>query len=504
MPGTFSKAARPVLPGAYFNWVAQTLSQVPASVGSIVCVPFTSDWGPNNTPTLIQSFQQYLAVFGPTIATPGYNAVWQAFQGEGGYEGRYGAGAVLAYRIVGSAGASASHAFTNTTPATAITLSAKYPGSYGNNITVTTQDHAADTTFNEMLIFVNGIKVETYVYLDTLISSLVSQINALSSWVTATQQITGVALTIVSAVALTGGNDGSTVTGSDYTALENALATQQFGILAPYALTDNTIIPGLYAWAGGGSDYQTGLNAQGKRFTTVLGGAADESAASAVTAAAAILGGDFCRLGMGHVIDSLLLDANGNAQSLSMAQLAPRLAGVLAARGETMSLTGARFPGLTLVNGAIPSDKLTTLNGGVMVLDQDSDPIAPVFLLAARTTFTKGAPSGVAADANFPYLIYRNPKFMRTMQNVETEFTQWATQTLIGKLPVNNKTRDAAIAEMQRRLKLREAAGIIQTGWNVDVDQNPPATSADEFIAIAIALLFGRSVEQAYFTVTVG
>ena len=89
-----------------------------------------------------------------------------------------------------------------------------------------------------------------------------------------------------------------------------------------------------------------------------------------------------------------------------------------------------------------------------MVLTQDSDPDSPVHIEAARK-FSAGSPSGSAALPSFPYLIYRNPKFMRTMQNIETEWTQWANTTLIGKLPVNNKTREAAMAELQSRLKSR-------------------------------------------------
>src|SRR5205814_383035 len=160
-----------------------------------------------------------------------------------------------------------------------------------------------------------------------------------------------------------------------------------------------------------------------------------------------------------------LLDAAGNPVTLSPAQWSARLAGVIAQRGEAMSITSARFPGWTLVNGPTEADIAATLNGGVVVLSADSDPDAPVHVEGARTTFVAGGPNGSAAIAGYPYLIYRNPKFMRTMQAIETEFTAWANRTLIGSLPVNSKTRDTAIAEIQRRLKLREAVSIVQPGW---------------------------------------
>jgi len=207
---------------------------------------------------------------------------------------------------------------------------------------------------------------------------------------------------------------------------------------------------------------------------------------------------------MSHVVDSFLLDANNQPVALSSAQLVPRVAGALAQRGEAMSLTSVRFPGLKLYAGPTESDITATLNGGVMVLSQDSDPDAPVHIEAARTTFISGGPAGAATNPAYPYLIYRNPKFMRTMQNIETEWTAWANRTLIGKLAVSDKTRDAAIAELQGRLRAREDASIIQPGWTVSVDQNPPPSELDEFIALVVGIKFGRSVEQVYFTVNVG
>lgn len=503
MPGQFSKSARPLRPGAYFNWIAQQAAVVPPAVGSIVAIPFTSDWGPFKLPTLVGSFQEYLSVFGSTVGTPGYNAAWEAFQGEGGFEGRYGAGAVLCYRMGGAAAAKATKVLQNTTPANALTLSARYEGTFGNGLRVTVQDHVADATQDELVIL-NGTQVlETFVYANTDIAGLVATINLHSSWVTATLTTSGVALGTVASQAFTGGNDGTTTTGTDWTALFNAMETQQFGLFSPYGLVDPTILLSLKSWAGGASSGTNGRNAKGQRFQVVVGGATDEIATDAVTAAAVFNDGNVARVGMSHVIDANLLDVAGNPVALSMAQFAPRVAGVLAQRGEAMSITSARFPGITLVNGPTESDIAATLNGGVMVLTQDSDPDAPVKIEAARTTFTKGGPNGSAADPAFPYLIYRNPKYMRTMQNVEVEWTAWANRTIIGKLPVNAKTRDSAIAEMQNRLRARQTVNVIQPGYSVAVDQNPPPSDDDEFIGLRVGMKFGRSVEQVFFTVNV-
>lgn len=504
MPGAFSKSARPLRPGAYFNWVPQAATTIPAAVGSIVALPFTSDWGPLKLPTLVGSFQEYLAVYGPTVGTPGYNAAWEAFQGEGGFEGRYGAGAVLCYRMGGAAAAKATRVLQNTTPAAALTLNARYEGVYGNGLAVTVQDSASDATMDQLLVYVGTTLVETFTYLDTDIAGLVAQINAGSAWVTATLTLGGVKLAYVTSQALAGGNDGTVIIGSDWTAFQSAMEAQQFGILAPYGLIDAPTIAALKTWAQGPSSGLSGRNAKGQRFEVVLGGVADETAAAAVAAAALLNDPNFIRLGMSHFIDANLRDVANNPVSLSSAQFAPRIAGALAQRGEAMSLTAARFPGITLMNGPNEADVATTLNGGVMVLTQDSDPDAPVHIEAARTTYTAGGPGGAPAISGTPYLIYRNPKFLRTMQNIETEWTAWANRTLIGKLTVNSKTRDTAIAELKRRLKLREDADVIQPGWTVAVDTSPPPSDNDEYIGLIVGIKFGRSVEQVFFSVNVG
>lgn len=498
MPGGFSKATRPVRPGAYFNWIAQAVASVPPAVGSIVAIPFTSDWGPFKQAVLVESFAEYLSIFGPSIDQPGYRAAWQAFNGERGFDGRFGAGAVLCYRFGGSAAAKATKILTNTTPATALTLTAKYEGTYGNNLKFTTQDHASDATQNELLIYVGATLVETFVYLDTNIAALAADINANSDWVTAVANITGVALTAVVTQAATGGNDGTTTIAGDWTAMMAGLESQRFGVFVPYGLTDPTITASIKAWAAGAETVgSTGLNTKGKRFEVIIGGAANELNSAAITRSGTLNDGNFINLGQSSFLDHNLLDSAGNPVTLAPSEFAASFAGVLANRGEILSTTFARFPGVDLLNAPTESEILKAYNGGVVVFAIDSDPDAPMHVEKGITTYTN------TAQAAYPYLIYRNPKFMRTMQNVEVEFTDASARLLVGK-PVNNKTRDSAVALATTRMKARETAGIIQPGWTVSIDTDPPPSDDDEFIAVKFGLRFGRSAEQVFFTANVG
>lgn len=485
MPGDFSKDNRPRRPGAYFAFDARQTVTPPPGLGGIVAIAFTNDWGPDEAPTLLRSFQDYRQWFGDSINTVGYRAVRQAFQGEG-LPGYGGAGAVLAYRITGSAQAKAAHIFTNTTPATALTLTAKYPGTRGNALNVTVQDQPGvqSPEKDEFIIYDGAVEVERYNYTDTDIADLVAQINAKSQWVTATLGITGVGLTMVANASLTAGNDGSTLVAGDYTSMMSALEVERFSVLSFECPADNSIITSLATWG-------KAARANGKRFRTVIGGALDEDATTAIARSLLLNDPGFINIGVGSVTDSVL-------GVLSTSQLAPRVAGIVAARGEARSLTYSRFNGLTLKVGATDADILRSFDGGVLVLARDSNLDAPVRIEKGVNTYT------TTTNLAKPLSIFRVPKFVATMDGLQMDLTTFGEQQVIGKMPVSASTRSFVRAEISQMMRRREDAGIIQPGWTVDVDTDPPPAPSDDFMQFIIGLTFGRSTEQIFFSASVG
>lgn len=481
MPGQFSKSARPKLPGTYVNFEATPATTVPVGIGSVVALGFTHDWGPSESVVALRNLADFKSYFGPTETTAGFKAVKQAFLGEG-LEGRGGAGQVLAFRMVGAAGLKASKTLSNTTPAVAVTLTAKSDGSYGNNLTVTVQD-STNPVNTDLILYVSGVEVERYTFADANVADLVAQITANSRWVTATQQITGVALGLVSNQSLTGGNDGTTLLAADYVAAMAGFDSQRFGVLAFEDLTDVTIAASLRVWS-------ENWNVNGKRFITVLGGLANELIATAVTRAVAAASENIVTLGMGSVLDSTL-------GTLSTSQLAPRIAGIMAAKGEAQSMTYSRLAGVTPLVGASAADILTAYDAGVMVLGRDSNPDAPVRIEKALTTYV------VKTNAQKPYLIYRNPKYVRTMQGLQMELADWSDSNIIGRTAVSDKTRQFVVGEARTRCQRRVDLGVIQPDFTCVIDPNPTPSDTDEYVAVLIGLGFGRSVEQVFFTIQV-
>jgi hypothetical protein len=414
----------------------------------------------------------------------------QAYEGEA-YAGRGGAGQVIVYRMCSTAVATATKQIQNTTPANAITLSARYPGSYGNNLGYIVKANSLNpATQSDLQVTLFGQIVEVYTHTKTDMNALAAAINASSQWVTATVTLSGVALPTVltTSTPLTGGLDGATLVAQDWTDMMTACGPLRFSLFAPFDLIDPTILASIQAWA-------VNLNLVGRRFLTVCGGALNETAAAAVarsvTLQAVPLGApqagaeNFVNLGVGSVIDSAL-------GTLSTSQLAPRVAGILAARGETMSLTYARLAGVSA--GVMPtdSDVLAGFNGGVVVLGQDSNPDAPIRIEKGLTTYVAGI------DVTKPYLIYRNPKFVRTMHGIELEITDWATSNAIGLLEVNDATRSFVVGHAHEVIDARAKVGAIQQGFSVGVDPSPPPSDQDEFIAVVYGIAFGRSVEQIF------
>ena len=500
MAGTFSKNALPKRPGAYFNFrVREVEPQLENTLGT-VALAFTHSWGPAEQVVELNSWSDFLNIFGrgsadPSVFSPGFQAVYDAFRGEG-VDGRGGAGKVLAFRMIGAAAAKASKQLSNGTT-NAITLTARYEGDYGEQISFLVVPDATDTaTHDNLVVLVEGGEVERFKYAKTNITDLAAQINGTtpyspltaSDWVTAGTVTSGTALSaVLTQTYMTGGDDGSTLLAADYTAFMSALEPHRFSLLSVANLTDATLLASFATWS-------KTLNTKGKRFMSVWGGAAGESLADATDNTGGSLGfndPNTVRLGVGTYTDDRFGD-------LSTAQLAPRIAGILAWRGEALGLTYARLAGLSIKVGPTDANIEAARDNGVITVARDSYPAAPVRLETAVTTYLTNS------DTAVPKAIFGDPKFVRTMHGIETELTEFAESRVIGLLPVNDGTRDYVRGQMQARLQARENAGVIQPGWTVTIATEPAPSDNDTFIALDYGVQFARDLRQILNTVVVG
>jgi hypothetical protein len=493
MSGSFNPGGvRPTLAGAYFNWEAQA-SEIPApSIGSAVAIPFVSDWGPSNTVVPLLSQDRARAVFGDSD-TAGTRALYRLFKGEG-WGGRGGAGLALAYRMVGTGGAKATKTLSNTTPAVAMTFTARYDGTRGNNLRLTVQAGAAAGTKD--LIVLEGTRVlERFNHPQTNLASLAADVNALSGWVTATVTLDGVALADIASTALVGGNDGSTLTGTDWTAAMTALEAQRFSIFVPFDLTDPTIRTSVLAW-------QKAMNDRGQRCMTVLGAATADTMTTAVTTAKSINDPNVV-YAAGFSAKALDLP---NTPVLSPSQFAPAIAGAIAFRGESRDIIFTRFADIDLATGASLAVEEQALAGGVTTMREDTNATAPSFIREGVTTYTDDSASPTSNGVKTrPVKLYKRIKNMRIQHAVELEVDDWFTSGLVaGELAVNDRTRSIAKGHIQEILEARVTSQVVQPGFSVDVAADPPPSDDDDALWFVWGFHPTRSTRQMFNTIRLG
>lgn len=447
---------KPIRPGTVIGFTGEAIPVVLPSLAGTVLVPIIHDWGPeglppsNNLPFTpgLGDLAEFDILYGSSD-TAGRRAALMAFKGQGTESG--GAGNVIPYRLVGAAGAFATVAITNTTPATALTLTAKYKGTRGNRLSYQTLDDPRNAANDILRLFLDGVKQEEYVYANGDINGLRDQINVSSKLVTAVANVNAVALTVSNPVtnpALAGGNDGtSNIVAGTWTTMMAAVEFERFSIIAPYDLTDPTIRASLVAWI-------QGLAAANRPVTLIVGGDAADTITTSISRASAINDPHVITIGIGTYYDTQL------ARVLSTSELAPRVAGVLAARGESKALTFAKLAGLQAgkngATGAPDGSQIeSAIQNGVTVFSRAIAPDAELHVEMGKTTFT------TRNNVALPYDVFSDPRLVRIMDLYVRRMKEWGDEELIGEGPVNEDARTTLYGQARKEQDRLLEAGLI-------------------------------------------
>lgn len=482
-------------PGSFTNFEAAVETAINAPLEGIVALPFTSDWGPESTVVPLLSIGKYRSVYGLSTGTAGYRACLQAFKGEA-IENKGGAAQVLGYRMVGSAGAKAKAKLKDTTAEPkleALVLTAKYKGAKGNDLGWKVIVNSKDSSKNDLIIYDGTQEIERYTHEKAALVKLAENINKRSNWVSADASKAGEkSLAITSSIAaLTGGNSGTTLTAGEWTGAMDELGKQRFGVFVPFDLTDETIQASLLEW-------EKNLNeTKNKRFTVITGGALNESIDEAIERSETFNDENISNFGCGSYTDADIIDSTtGELVVLTSSQLAPRIAGIVAAAGESEAITFSRLKGVTIVSGPTDDEIVAGLSNGVITVGIDSNAEAPVRIVRGITTYTDDT-------TDKPYQFYSVLKFVRTMQGFENDLQDLWTNRIIGKLPVDEGTREFVVGKAKELLKGRVDERVIQDtlvngekGWFVRISQNPAPSDGDDFIALDYGMAFERALEK--------
>jgi hypothetical protein len=463
---------KPDLPSAVVRFTGDEAASIPPAFNQVVAITGISDWGPLGTQSegtkLYTSLAKFEEDYG-TNMTPARIAVLGAFNGMG-VTGGDGAGGVIFHRLAAASAAKASKVINQTGAGStaALTLTALYPGTRGNALSYVVEDDPVSATRDRLRILLNGAQVESFTYDATDITGLQTIINARPSrYVVASGAVSGVALAASAGTPLTGGDDGASVGAAQFLTAQRSLEYKDFGIFSPAGLTDVAVKNQLAEW-------QRGMENNMRPIRLVLGGATAETIDQAMAELSANPGlkdPNIVRFAVGDYHDELIdLDLN-------TAQLAPRIAGVLAARGEMSALTRAKLGGLTPVGagGATLDELKIGRDAGLTMLRQVSSPDAQLAVSQGVTTFTSKTTKGR------PYMFYSEPRIVGLLHRIVRQLVQWGEEVVIGTLGATDATRNLVRAQVLKVLGELESSGLAEPGSSfvtVDKPEDPQLRDA--------------------------
>lgn len=477
--GSFNPDSLPTAPGFYVNFESVANAVITGGTNGTVLVPFTADWGPENTFVSVTSLAQYDATYSSSTGGTGRAAVAGALLGMGS---RPGAAQVLGYRAVSASGVAATKVLQDSGASTIfVTLTAKYKGVRANNWSVTVQANPVDNTKKDLILLENSVEVERHTLLSaTSPAGWVNQIKSRFFTVTAGAAV-DVANVSGSAFNTVAGNSGTNLLEADWVAFQSAAESQTFNILAPADLTDSTIRSALVTWAAS-------RNNNGQRFMLVIGGAAGESVATATSRSTAANNENVVNIGYTD-----LLDVDGN--TISTARFAPRLAGIIADAGVTRSITQQRVSDVTLKVVPTAADLEQAYAAGMVMLVSDS--VSPRIHQDMTTYATATIVAGVTKK---PRAEFGKIKAVRIHQQIENDLTMAANNGWLGGDSANTPVIQTVILSgVSGYLRILEDTGVVNTGWTVSLDPNQDNTGNALHLVYGISTV--KSIEQIFNTI---
>lgn len=215
MAGGTWVAQNKVRPGLYINFRSEAQAVGTLGERGVVTLPAVLSWGPSREVLVIESGQNVTDILGYDITAPQLLLVREALKR---------ARTLFLYRV--NEGTKATATIGTTDP---ITVTARYGGVRGNDITVAVQANVDDSQLFDVITYVDGREVDV----QTVASRAELQDNA---WVTFGASGT---LEATAGVNLTGGTDG-TVTNADYTDYLEDIELFDFNTMAA-PVTDPTL-----------------------------------------------------------------------------------------------------------------------------------------------------------------------------------------------------------------------------------------------------------------------
>lgn len=434
-----------ILPGVYIN--TKSRGNLPVSVGTkgVVAICKELSWGATG------KVQEYIPGDDPTpIIGSDLLSTDALFLREmiKGSDNTPAPIKVLIYRPEGTSGVKA------TATIGALTATAKYIGTRGNDITIVVTADPDNAGFYTVVTSIDGSIVDSQ-YIDDL-GDLIS-----NDWVDFTG--TGTTITTTAGTALTTGAN-PTVAAADHAAFMTAIEPYTFDIVA-YDGSNATIAAAYTAFATRVS------NSIGKKCQAVMGGASAQNSEWAI-----------------NVLNGVKL-SDGTA--LTANQAVYWVAGAEAGAPYNKSLTYAQYPGAVEANPkkTLAETEAAVLAGNIVFID-DFDRVKICTDINTLTTFTTDKGSE-----------YSKNRVMRVLNQLCNDIYMQFSLNYIGKVDNNDEGRKLMKGWVVGYLNEMQANNGIQNFDADDVEVLQGSTL--DAVIVNIAIMPVDSVEKIYITVTV-
>lgn len=446
MAGGIWTSQNKVLPGVYINVKSQANNTASIGARGVVAICEPMKWGATGV------ISEYLPGDDPTAIT-GYDitADENMFLREmtKGTDVSSGPIKILLYRPAGTSGAKA------TATVGALTATAKYNGTRGNDITLVIVADPDNAGYYDIETVVDGALVDTQNVndLDNL---------AANAWVDFSG--TGTTITATAGTALTGGVD-PTVSATDYASFLTALEPYQFDIVA-YDGTDNTVISAIASFVN--------------RMNNNIGRKCQ-----------AVMGGDSAAVNNKYVIAVKNGVRLSDGTSLTAQQAVWWVAGSEAGATYFQSLTYAQYPGAIAANPKLTDAQAEAAVTGGLLCFIDTFGVTKVCTdINSKTSVT------TAEGAEF-----KKNRVMRVVNQFCNDVYEHFSNYFIGKTDNNDEGRNLLRGWIVGYLNEMQANNGIQNLSADDVTVS--AGDAIDAVVIDVAIQPTDSTEKIYVSVTV-
>jgi hypothetical protein len=228
MAGTYLEGVSKVLSGVY-TLIKAAVTRITVGTRGVVAYPFTSNWGPVNQIVDIGNESDFRKMYNADKTTLTANLIYKL-----GFKGK--PRLVKAYRMAAAAAAKASVILNDVNVATSLSLETLYPTN--RVFTVVVKDGL--TAGEKIINILEGSTLLASVK-GTTVTALVTALNA-TDYVRVVSNGANMP-TNNAGINFAGGNNGSTVTATEYTAFMDALEAEEgVNAFTLDAVTDTTII----------------------------------------------------------------------------------------------------------------------------------------------------------------------------------------------------------------------------------------------------------------------